>query len=92
MGALLELALAAEAKASRVTDPWADRADAIRAGTLHECCRCRHFSPNLPLGADNYGVPDAGWCRKYTIAAHPKVPFVCDGYSVRIPQPRIWDT
>jgi hypothetical protein len=61
-------------------DPWADRAVALHSGYLHQCRACRHFSETVPRGGDNLGVQGTGWCHQYLVAAHPFVPFVCDGY------------
>ena len=61
-------------------DPWADCAAALQIGYLHQCRACRHFDETVPKGGCNLGVQGAGWCRQYHVAAHPFVPFVCDGY------------
>ena len=65
------------------SDPWAEHVEAFRLGILHQCCLCQHFSLRLPPDADDGGLLDAGWCRRYGTASHPKVPFVCDGYADR---------
>jgi len=61
--------------------PLADFAAAIRSGTLQECHACQHFTKLIPADGDNLGVPDAGWCRRYSTVTHPLTPFWCDGYS-----------
>jgi hypothetical protein len=67
-----------------VSDPFGDFATAIQSGALQQCRGCRHFDQSIPVDRDNLGVPDAGWCRRYATAAHPLMPFWCDGYSPKI--------
>jgi hypothetical protein len=66
-------------------DPWADCAEALLYGALHQCRACRHFAGTVPPGQSGLGVHDAGWCRQFSVAAHPLVPFVCDGYMAALP-------
>lgn len=61
------------------SDQWA--IEALRLGALHRCRACRHFMDAIPPRADDLGAQGAGWCHQYNVAAHPLVPFVCDGYS-----------
>jgi hypothetical protein len=56
-------------------------AAAIRSGALQQCQACRHFTKLIPADGDKLGVPDAGWCRRYSVATHPITPFWCDAYS-----------
>lgn len=77
--------VAAVRPSTSAADPWAPRAGACHLGLLHQCRACGHFMDTIPADGDDLGVQDAGWCMRYDVAAHPLVPFVCDGYS---PGPR----
>ena len=70
-------------------DPWADCAAALQFGMLHQCRACRHFDTAVPAGSDDLGVAGVGWCRRFGVASHPLVPFVCDGYTARGESPGI---
>lgn len=64
-----------------VSDALADFRAAFRTGALQQCQACRHFTKLIPVDGDNLGVPDAGWCGRYTAVMHPLTPFWCDGYD-----------